>query len=397
MKITANTLFKDNPIPKIPPDWFWLFQSWVLKQAVNPFSRRVRMFWLLLYTCQQNGGGWAGDTKALASHQLVRPFPDKGVLGSEDGEQDMLVLMPHGNWRWATFSQLAHQLTFCRRKTTVRTLPGFPIPLCKPPADFLMAEFLGNPAPTSPSASWQSCWFGQQPSGHPSPSLDTHPSEEEEGELTSDKELVQLAGHSLNFFARPFVEKPSANQWWYCAEFSSPQFETNIKLSDCIFVQCISESYIEESCFLPKCDRIPTQSSDMPTGPGIITHKSILNYWSWSIFAQTPSQNERCPYYVGLWVSVRGCKIANHVLVFILFELTFGILVSPSPYYLNLVKTYMDVFVSFENTWNDVVPLSERCRPKTRDDLNTACKFVEISFQAQYSFEVPRGQDVQLD
>ena len=54
----------------------------------------------------------------------------------------------------------------------------------------------------------------------------------------------------------------------------------------------------------------------------------------------------------------------------------------------------MDVFVSFEN---DVVPLSERCRPKTRDDLNTACKFVEISFQAQYSFEVPRGQDVQLD
>ena len=226
MKITTNTLFKDNPIPKIPPDWFWLFQSWVLKQAVNPFSRRVRMFWLLLYTCQQNGGGWAGDTKALASHQLFRPFPDKGVLGSEDGEQDMLVLMPHGNWRWATFSQLAHQLTFCRRKTTVRTLPGFPIPLCKPPVDFLMAEFLGNPAPTSPSASWQSCWFGQQPSGHPSPSLDTHPSEEE-GELTSDKELVQLAGHSLNFFARPFVEKPSANQWWYCAEFSSPQFETN--------------------------------------------------------------------------------------------------------------------------------------------------------------------------
>ena len=55
------------------------------------------------------------------------PFQTRRCLDGTMGEQDMLVLMPHGNWRWAPFSQLANQLTFCRRKTTVRTLPGFPI------------------------------------------------------------------------------------------------------------------------------------------------------------------------------------------------------------------------------------------------------------------------------
>ena len=46
---------------------------------------RVRMFWLFLYICQQNGGGLAGDTKDPVFEQLFQPFPDEKVLGCKDG------------------------------------------------------------------------------------------------------------------------------------------------------------------------------------------------------------------------------------------------------------------------------------------------------------------------
>ena len=173
------------------------------------------------------GGRPIQKTEAVTNSS--NPFQTRRCLPVLMGEQDMQVLMPHGNWSWGPFSQLANQLTGCRRKTTARTLPGLPIPGCKPPRDFLMAEFLGNPgtAPPPPvdkavglaSSSrvvtplpWQSSGSGGLP--------------------TSDKEPATPGSAAtsplpLFFVKQPFIEKPSANQWWYCAEFSSREFATN--------------------------------------------------------------------------------------------------------------------------------------------------------------------------
>ena len=52
---------------------------------MNPFSIRVRMFWLLLYSCQQNGGSRAGDTKDQGHCQLLKSFPNEELLGNGDG------------------------------------------------------------------------------------------------------------------------------------------------------------------------------------------------------------------------------------------------------------------------------------------------------------------------
>ena len=43
------------------------------------------MFWLLLYTCQQDGGGWAGDTKDGGSLQQFHQLPDQDLLVEDDG------------------------------------------------------------------------------------------------------------------------------------------------------------------------------------------------------------------------------------------------------------------------------------------------------------------------
>ena len=89
------------------------------------------------------------------------------------GDQDLMVLMPHGNWSWRPFSQLANQLTTCRQKTTGTYFAG------DSDSD---ASNLGrlshgrvSRAPwidlTLASASWQSCWFGQLAVRCPLPSL----------------------------------------------------------------------------------------------------------------------------------------------------------------------------------------------------------------------------------
>ena len=43
------------------------------------------MFWLLLYTCQQDGGGWAGDTKDGGSLQQFHQLSDQDLLVEDDG------------------------------------------------------------------------------------------------------------------------------------------------------------------------------------------------------------------------------------------------------------------------------------------------------------------------
>ena len=43
------------------------------------------MFWLLLYTCQQDGGGWAGDTKDRGSLQQSHQLPAQDLLVEDDG------------------------------------------------------------------------------------------------------------------------------------------------------------------------------------------------------------------------------------------------------------------------------------------------------------------------
>ena len=66
--------------------------------------------------------------------------------------------------------------------------------------------------------------------------------------VTSDKERphpVQLPlRHSHHLFVKqPFMEKPSANQWWYCAEFSSQEFATN-KSDQIVFLSSAEQNAV---------------------------------------------------------------------------------------------------------------------------------------------------------
>ena len=62
------------------------------------------------------GGRPIQKTEAVTNYS--NPFQTRRCLPVLMGEQDMQVLMPHGNWSWRPFSQLANQLTTCRQKTT---------------------------------------------------------------------------------------------------------------------------------------------------------------------------------------------------------------------------------------------------------------------------------------
>ena len=91
------------------------------------------------------------------------------------GDQDLMVLMPHGNWSWRPFSQLANQLTTCRQKTTGTYFAGD----SDSDASNLgrLSQGRVSRAPWTPlaSASWQSCWFGQLAVRCPLPSLFDNP------------------------------------------------------------------------------------------------------------------------------------------------------------------------------------------------------------------------------
>ena len=193
------------------------------------------------------GGRAIRKTEAVTNSS--NPFQTKRCLAVVMGEQDMVVLMPHGNWSWGPFSQLANQLTGCRRKTTARTLPGFPIPTCKPPRDFLMGEFLGNPAHLRQLTKllvWPVEW-----SPLPLP-----------WQSSVRAELGQRGGHTRLswpeplpsiFCEKPFMEKPSANQSGGTAQNLDWVNLQQTKIPKCVLSSAfIAESYItRKNFFLP--------------------------------------------------------------------------------------------------------------------------------------------------
>ena len=191
------------------------------------------------------GGRPIQKTEAVTNYS--NPFQTRRFLPVVMGEQDMQVLMPHGNWSWGPFSQLANQLTGCRRKTTARTLPGLPIPGCKPPRDFLMAEFLGNPAHLRQLTKllvWPVEWS-------PLP-LPWQSSVRELSRAGTKRRPhpAQLTSPLPSVLWKSFMEKPSANQRWYCAEFRSCEFATNQNTKLC-FVQCIYNRAALKRTFSP--------------------------------------------------------------------------------------------------------------------------------------------------
>ena len=247
MKIMENTSFKDNLIIKRTLDWYILFQSWVIKWAVNPFSNRVRMFWLLLHSCQQDGGGRAGDMKDWASDQLFQPFPDKELLGWGDGGPGYAGL--DATWQLEvgsllTAGQPADRLPAEDDDSYFAGASHSPLPNLR--GTFSWPSFSGTlPRHLLRQLTKLLVWLA---AAEWSPPPLTMISGVEDWLVTSDKERphpVQLPlRHSHHLFVKqPFMEKPSANQWWYCAEFSSQEFATN-KSDQIVFLSSAEQNAV---------------------------------------------------------------------------------------------------------------------------------------------------------
>ena len=155
------------------------------------------------------------------------------------GDQDLMVLMPHGNWSWRPFSQLANQLTTCRQKTTGTYFAG------DSDSD---ASNLGRLSHGRVSrAPWidLTClrqltkllvWPASSPVPPPLPPLTILRQLTDKEAATPDSADER---HSPEI-AKPFMEKPSANQYGGTAQNFDLAF--SLKISVFISIESTEDS-----------------------------------------------------------------------------------------------------------------------------------------------------------